>query len=67
MAEKPATADSALTTVPQLPSSSAAGNLHIPFIDLQAQRQKLGADIEQAIERVLTHGQFINGPEIVEL
>ncbi len=67
MAEKPATADSALTTVPQLPSSSAAGNLHIPFIDLQAQRQKLGAGIEQAIERVLTHGQFINGPEIVEL
>jgi dTDP-4-amino-4,6-dideoxygalactose transaminase len=57
----------ASTAAPALPTSCAAGRLNIPFIDLQAQRQKLGAGIEQAIESVLAHGQFINGGEITEL
>ncbi|MDH4225749.1 MAG: DegT/DnrJ/EryC1/StrS family aminotransferase [Deltaproteobacteria bacterium] len=39
----------------------------IPFIDLQAQRNRLGNRIEQAIGRVLDHGAFIMGPEIKEL
>jgi dTDP-4-amino-4,6-dideoxygalactose transaminase len=39
----------------------------IPFIDLQAQRRRLGSRIDRAIARVLEHGQFIMGPEIAEL
>jgi dTDP-4-amino-4,6-dideoxygalactose transaminase len=39
----------------------------IPFIDLQAQRRRLGASIEQAITRVLDHGKMILGPEVAEL
>ncbi len=39
----------------------------IPFIDLQAQRRRIAADVERAIGRVLEHGQYIMGPEIVEL
>ncbi|HBB55966.1 MAG TPA: aminotransferase DegT [Hyphomonadaceae bacterium] len=37
------------------------------FIDLHAQRQRLGGKIEAAIQRVLDSGQFILGPEIVQL
>jgi dTDP-4-amino-4,6-dideoxygalactose transaminase len=67
MAKKP-TVVSAAPPSPRAPaSSSAADDLNIPFIDLQAQRRKLDAGIEQAIERVLAHGHFINGPEITEL
>lgn len=39
----------------------------IAFIDLQAQRRRLGERIDQAIARVLAHGQFIMGPEVREL
>lgn len=39
----------------------------LAFIDLQAQRKRLGARIDQAIARVLEHGRFILGPEVVEL
>ena len=39
----------------------------IPFVDLQAQRRRLGGAIEEAIARVLAHGQFIMGPEVREL
>jgi dTDP-4-amino-4,6-dideoxygalactose transaminase len=38
----------------------------IPFIDLQAQRRRLGRAIEEGMERVLAHGQFIMGPEVAE-
>ena len=38
----------------------------IPFIDLQAQRRRLGDRIDAAIARVLEHGQFILGPEVAE-
>jgi dTDP-4-amino-4,6-dideoxygalactose transaminase len=38
----------------------------IAFIDLKAQRRRLGASIDAAIGRVLDHGQFILGPEVVE-
>jgi dTDP-4-amino-4,6-dideoxygalactose transaminase len=37
------------------------------FIDLAAQREHLGDGVERAISRVLDHGQFILGPEVVEL
>jgi dTDP-4-amino-4,6-dideoxygalactose transaminase len=52
---------------PAASSSAAADSQHIPFIDLQAQRARLGNRIEEAMERVLQHGRFINGPEIDEL
>jgi len=39
----------------------------IPFIDLKTQREKIHFEIETAIKRVLDHGQFILGPEIVQL
>ena len=39
----------------------------IPFIDLAAQRQRLGKSIDEAVSRVLNHCQFINGPEVTAL
>ena len=40
---------------------------NIPFIDFAAQRARLGKSIDQAIQRVLDHGQFISGPEVAQL
>jgi dTDP-4-amino-4,6-dideoxygalactose transaminase len=40
---------------------------NIPFIDIAAQRQRLGAAVEEAVSRVLAHCQFINGPEVTAL
>lgn len=37
------------------------------FIDLKAQYQRLKADIDAGIARVLAHGQYILGPEVAEL
>ena len=39
----------------------------IPFIDLAAQRRRLGKSIDEAVSRVLGHCQFINGPEVIQL
>ncbi len=39
----------------------------IPFIDLAAQRDRLQPNLDQAIGRVLEHGQYILGPEVREL
>ena len=39
----------------------------IPFIDVAAQRRRLGRRIDDAIARVTQHCQFINGPEVGEL
>ena len=36
------------------------------FIDLKTQHQRLKADIDAGIARVLAHGQFILGPEVAE-
>jgi dTDP-4-amino-4,6-dideoxygalactose transaminase len=36
----------------------------IPFIDLDAQRRRLGRVIDDAVARVLGHCQFIMGPEV---
>src|SRR5207247_2312656 len=40
------------------------GPVSIPFIDLAAQRRRLGRSIDEAIARVLAHCQFILGPEV---
>jgi UDP-2-acetamido-2-deoxy-ribo-hexuluronate aminotransferase len=47
----------AMTQHPKIPRP-------IPFIDLQAQRRRLGARIDDAIARVVEHGQYILGPEV---
>src|ERR1043165_5387097 len=39
----------------------------IPFVDVAAQRRRLGARIDEAIARVLAHCQFIMGPEVAAL
>jgi UDP-2-acetamido-2-deoxy-ribo-hexuluronate aminotransferase len=39
----------------------------VPFIDIAAQRRRLGKSIDEAVGRVLAHCQFINGPEVAEL
>jgi len=36
----------------------------IPFIDVVAQRRRLGRSVDEAIARVLGHCQFILGPEV---
>lgn len=39
----------------------------IPFIDLKTQYQALKSEINERIQRVLDHGQYIMGPEVKEL
>lgn len=36
----------------------------IPFIDLAAQRRRIGSSIDAAVLRVLEHGGYIMGPEV---
>src|SRR5581483_6149277 len=54
------------------PSFESSMNRHmpaptIPFIDVVAQRRRLGAAVDEAVARVLAHCQFINGPEVGRL
>ena len=53
------------------PSQSLQGSMNqhlrpepVPFIDLAAQRRRLGKSIDEAVSRVFAHCQFINGPEV---
>jgi dTDP-4-amino-4,6-dideoxygalactose transaminase len=39
----------------------------IPFIDVAAQRRRLGTRIDDAVRRVMDHCLFVNGPEVAEL
>ena len=39
----------------------------VPFIDIAAQRRRLGKSVDEAVGRVLAHCQFINGPEVAQL
>src|SRR5438128_3605696 len=53
-------------------SAQGAMNQHlradpVPFIDIGAQRRRLGRSIDDAVGRVLAHCQFINGPEVGQL
>jgi UDP-2-acetamido-2-deoxy-ribo-hexuluronate aminotransferase len=41
--------------------------MSIPFIDLKTQYQALKPAIQERINRVLEHGQYIMGPEVAEL
>ena len=42
-------------------------NKVVPMLDLKAQHEKIGAEVEEAIKRVLDSQQFILGPEVREL
>jgi dTDP-4-amino-4,6-dideoxygalactose transaminase len=37
------------------------------FIDLEAQQNRIKSSLDQRIQTVLSHGQYINGPEVKEL
>jgi dTDP-4-amino-4,6-dideoxygalactose transaminase len=39
----------------------------IPFIDLAAQRARIGAAMDEAVLRVVNHGAYILGPEVAQL
>jgi dTDP-4-amino-4,6-dideoxygalactose transaminase len=39
----------------------------IEFIDLAAQRRRLGAQVDDAVLRVLSHGRYIMGPEVAQV
>lgn len=41
--------------------------MNIPFVDLKSQYRLQEDDINAAIQRVLDHGQYIMGPEVVQL
>lgn len=41
--------------------------MNIPFIDLKSQYNSLQVEINEKIQTVLNHGQFIMGPEVNEL
>src|SRR3954449_7349812 len=52
--------------------SKSAMNQHmppepVPFIDIGAQRRRLGKAIDNATKRVLDHCQFISVPEVAQL
>ena len=38
----------------------------IPFIDVGAQRRRLGSAVDEAVARVMNHCLFINGPEVTQ-
>jgi dTDP-4-amino-4,6-dideoxygalactose transaminase len=39
----------------------------VPLFDIGAQRRRLGRSIDEALGRVLTHCQFVSGPEVTAL
>jgi UDP-2-acetamido-2-deoxy-ribo-hexuluronate aminotransferase len=41
--------------------------MSIPFVDLKTQYLRLKPQIQERINRVLEHGQYIMGPEVIEL
>jgi UDP-2-acetamido-2-deoxy-ribo-hexuluronate aminotransferase len=56
-----------LHAAPEEPAPAGAPPGAIPFVDLAAQRRRLGPRLDAAIARVLAHGCFIMGPEVAEL
>ena len=48
-------------------TTPGAINAQIEFIDLAAQRRRIGRRMDEAILRVVDHGKYIMGPEVAEL
>jgi dTDP-4-amino-4,6-dideoxygalactose transaminase len=46
---------------------NAKADAPIEFIDLGAQRRRIGVRVDEAILRVVNHGKYIGGPEVAEL
>jgi dTDP-4-amino-4,6-dideoxygalactose transaminase/nucleoside-diphosphate-sugar epimerase len=40
------------------------GRSRVPYVDLALQHRALGPEIQEAVARVLEHGQFVLGPEV---
>lgn len=57
----------ALVQTPEQYLATRQTSLQIDFIDLKAQQDRLRPAIEEGIHRVLQHGQYILGPEVLEL
>jgi len=51
----------------QAPAAQPTPENPLPFTDLASQQAQLRSQIEQRIEQVLRHGQYILGPEVAEL
>lgn len=51
-------------TSPATAKASTANNAPIPFIDLAAQRARIGARIDEKVLDVLASCRFVNGPEV---
>ena len=49
-----------------MPDSLTASPAPLEFIDLGAQRRRIGARMDEAIRRVVDHGRYILGPEVGE-
>jgi dTDP-4-amino-4,6-dideoxygalactose transaminase len=49
-----------------MPDTVATNAAPLEFIDLQAQRRRIGPRMEEAIRKVLAHGRYIMGPEVAE-
>jgi dTDP-4-amino-4,6-dideoxygalactose transaminase len=47
--------------------TEAAPLAPIPFIDLGAQRRRIGAAMDEAVLRVVDHGAYVMGPEVLQL
>ncbi len=52
---------------PSRPVLAVAEDTRINLFDLQRQRARLESDIRRRMDAVLAHGQFILGPEVVQL
>lgn len=50
-----------------MPESTNASPGPLEFIDLGAQRRRIGARMDEAIKRVVDHGRYILGPEVATL
>ena len=50
-----------------MPDSVTASSAPLEFIDLGAQRRRIGVRMDEAIRRVVDHGRYILGPEVTEL
>src|SRR3954464_8221300 len=47
-----------------MPRSSSGITMPIPFIDLQAQRRRIAAEINHAVAAAVEGGQYVLGPQV---
>jgi dTDP-4-amino-4,6-dideoxygalactose transaminase len=59
-------ADFFLSLVSAMNQHTRLDTTPIPFIDVAAQRRRLGSAVDEAVSRVLNHCQFLMGPEVFD-